>query len=117
MNDEKKPTPIRPRDTANDAEFAPLVSFDGRPTECGACGSREFVLGFEAGLLHARLEARPPEFRGTYHTANSEMLRREAEAMGYDVALKSSGDAAWVYATFAKRVPRRRLGIVPKEGT
>lgn len=116
MSDDKV-KPIRPRDTSNDVEFGPLVSFESRPTECATCGNREFVLGFEVGLLHARLEAKPPEFSGTYHAPNRTMLEREAKAMGYSAAFEATGFGEWLFATFTKEVPRRHLSVVQAEGT
>lgn len=116
MNDElPPPTPIRPRDTSNDAEFRPTVSFDGRAAECSTCGAKEFVLGFEAGLLSARLEASPSEFRGTYHSSNADMLERIAGALGYFSDFSASGDPLWTFATFTKSAPKKRLSVVPKE--
>ena len=109
------PTPIRPRDTSDDAEYRPFISFEGREGACPSCEDREFVRGYEAGLLYARLEAKPPDFHGTYHSENSDMLTRVAEALGYVAGFTSSGVEGWVFGAFTKKPAARRLSVVPKE--
>ena len=110
-----QPTPIRPRDTSDDAEYRPIISFDGRDGACPSCEDREFVRGYEAGLLYARLEAKPPEFHGAYHSDNRPMLSRVADALGYVADFTSSGVEGWAFAVFTKKPTARRLSVVPKE--
>lgn len=113
MSDEpKQPTPIRPRDTSDDVEFRGFVSFEGRDETCPTCVDAQFVLGFEVGLLHARLEAKPPEFRGTYHAENRTVLERVASALGYTADVTPSGVEGWVFATYTRK-PTRHLSVVP----
>lgn len=88
--------------------FMPLVSFEGRGG-CSAEACPDFVLGWEAGQLSARLDARPEEWSGTYHAANSIMLERIAAARRYSVETAPSGDPLWVFATFR---PLPRLSLV-----
>lgn len=116
MNDTlPPPTPIRPRDTSGDIEYQPIVSFEDREDACPACEDKEYVIGFEAGLLYARLEAKPLEFGGAYHSANRVVLERIADARGYDAAFVPSGTEGWLFGTFTRRPPVRRLRVVQKD--
>lgn len=108
------PTPIRPRDTSDDVEYRGFVSFEERDETCPTCEDRQFVLGFEVGLLHARLEAKPPTFTGTYHTANRTVLERVATALGYASDFTPSGIEGWLFATYIRK-PSRHLAVVPKD--
>ena len=113
MNDTlPPPTPIRPRDTSDDVEYRGFISFEGRDETCPTCEDVEFVRGFEVGLLYARLEAKPPEFRGTYHTENRTVIERVAAAHGYTVEFTPSGGEGWLFATYTRK-PSRHLSVVP----
>ncbi len=82
------------------SDFAPLVSFEGRP---GECECSDFVLGVEVGLLTSRLMGRPDTLTGTFHESNSVMLERTAEAFGYSVRIEPSGTDGWVFADFERQ--------------
>ena len=111
------PTPIRKPDPAQQATFAPFVSYEGRPGACPTCDGREFVRGAETGLLGARLEAKPPKWSGTYHTDNLLVLDREATAAGYVVEWTASSDPTWTFGAFTPKpeAPRLRLFIAESE--
>jgi hypothetical protein len=85
----------------DEALFRPVIEFDR--------DSIDFVLGYEAGILDARLGAKPATWRGTYHAANAEMLRRVARAHRYDATIMDSGDPNWIFADFAPSPPAIRL--------
>ena len=78
---------------SDEAHFKPLVKFD-RDT-------LDFVLGYEAGMLFARLDGRKPKkWSGTYHVENRTMLQKTADACGYSVKVEESPDPSWIFATF-----------------
>lgn len=81
------------------AKFKPLIEFPDRDG---------FVLGYEAGLLFGRLDAKPYTWSGTYHAENADLLRETAKACGYSVKIEPSGDATWVFAEF-KRIALRAV--------
>jgi len=68
----------------------------------------EYVDGFEAGLLFARLDARPVEWRGTYHARNCEQLTRVADSLGYAVEWETTSDETWVFGTFLASLKGKR---------
>jgi hypothetical protein len=74
-----------------------VVSFEGRPDEC-TCA--DFVLGFEAGMLRARLSEKPATWGGTYHAKNLLMLQRIAEASGYGLVVTPAEDPTWIFVDF-----------------
>ena len=94
------------------ANFAHSVSFEESPG-CGHPDCRAFILGVEAGRLSARLDAKPPEWSGTYHAENVSMLERVASAKGYSITVERSADPAWVFATYAPAAAPPRLALVP----
>lgn len=94
------------------AEFVRSVSFEDSGG-CGDPGCRAFILGAEVGLLLGRLDNAPSEWNGTYHAENEEVLRRVADARGYDVALEHSADPAWVFCTFTPARKEPQLTVVP----
>lgn len=109
------PTPIWKPDPAQQATFAPLVSYEGRPGACPTCDGREFVRGAETGLLGARLEAKPPKWSGTYSTDNLVVLTREATAAGYVVEWTASSDPTWTFGTFTPKPEAPRLRLISAE--
>lgn len=94
-------------------EFKPTISFEARAAECQAEGCNDFVLGFEAGLLYARLEGKPKEWNGTYHSSNVDMLVRVANAAQYVANVEPSGDPTWAFINFVPAPPVRHLAPVP----
>jgi hypothetical protein len=88
-----------------EAGFHLVVSFDGRPDACPACGDAQFVLGVEVGTLLARLEAQPASWRGTYHAANLVVIERVARARGYEARVEASPDPSWLFIDFAPAGP------------
>jgi hypothetical protein len=102
------------RDSPDDmATFEPILSFEGRSSECKA-ECKDFVFGYEAGLLGARLDARPTHWTGTYHAENLDMLRRVADAKGYSCIVEPSGDPCWAFISFEPKPEQPRLKLVPK---
>lgn len=61
----------------------------------------EFSYGFEAGLLYARLDARPEVWNTTNHAGNEEMIRRIAAAQGYTVGVEQLSPG-WIGVTFTR---------------
>lgn len=119
MADDEEPISLTQRRLERDspghvAAFVPTISFEDREAECKADGCKDFVFGYEAGLLDGRLLAGPESWSGTYHTQNLDTLKRVAEARGYVCAEESSGVPGWSFATFTPK-PVRQLTIVPKE--
>lgn len=94
------------------AEFAGFVSLEDSPG-CTNADCRAYILGMETGILTARLDANPQEWNGTYHAENAAILERVANAKGYTVVFKPSGDMAWVFGTFTPLPPKPRLTVVP----
>jgi hypothetical protein len=114
-----EPISLTARRMAKEQREAPtthalLISFEARGAECVTDGCRDFVLGYEAGRLDARLTARPESWDGTYHTVNLDMLLRVAEAHGYVCSVERSADPAWVHLAFVP-APRPRLALLPPE--
>lgn len=59
------------------------------------------VAGFEAGLLTARLSAKPSKWRGAYHVSSAEVLGRVAKAFGYEVKPEPPmADGVWMFCEF-----------------
>jgi hypothetical protein len=98
------------------AEFAPSVSYEGSPG-CEHEDCRAFILGVEVGRLGARLDAKPLEWRGTYHAANREILTRVAAASGYSANFEESGDKAWLFATFRPMPAAPRLALAKSDAS
>lgn len=97
------------------ATFHPTISFEDRASECKAESCKDFVFGYEAGLLDGRLATQPELWQGTYHTHNLDMLKRVAEARGYTCTSEPSGVPGWHFATFTPTPALPRLAVVPKE--
>ena len=71
-------------------DFKPLVSFPD--------GSSSFVHGFEAGMIWQQMQAgeTPIGSHGLpYHTENVEVIKRMADAAGYQIIDISRVDACW----------------------
>jgi hypothetical protein len=101
------------RDHPDDVtEFRPVLSFEDRRAECPAAGCRDFVFGYEAGQLAARLDAKPERWEGTYHAQNLDMLIRVAESKGYEAAPRRSGDPTWLFVVFTPKPPEARLKLI-----
>ena len=79
------------------------LSFEERP---GGCLCADFVLGFEAGLLDARLSAlgSGDSWGGTYHAANRIMLERLASAHGCTLTTTPADESShWLFSDFLKQ--------------
>ena len=86
---------------SNEPRHILKCSFEVRP---GGCTCADFVLGFEAGLLFARLSVLSAggTWGGTYHATNRTMLERIAEATGCAVELTPADeDGQWLFADFS----------------
>lgn len=59
-------------------------------------GSRDFVLGFEAGRLWAAFQAGEIPYGQPFHAENAEVVIRMAEASGVSVAAEFTEDDNWM---------------------
>lgn len=59
--------------------------------------SQTFTLGFEAGMIWARIEAREPAIEATVRAENGPVLRRMAAARGYDISFGASEMIEWEF--------------------
>lgn len=79
------------------AEFKPLVSFPD--------GSVSFVNGFEAGMIWQQMQAgeTPIGSHGMpYHADNMEVIKRMAEAAGYQIIDILPVDECWTHIIIDK---------------
>lgn len=86
-------------------ECSLLVSFPDQ--------SPAFTLGFEAGMIWARMEAREPQIEATTRAENAPVLRRMAAARGYDIAFAASEMLKWEFVRLT--LPGgggRRAGVI-----
>lgn len=74
-----------------------FISFEERPEGCSCA---DFVLGFESGVLHTRLQEKSETWGGTYHAKNLVMIQRIAEASGYEVRVTPTEDETWIFVDF-----------------
>lgn len=75
--------------------------------------SPSFTLGFEAGMIWARMEAREPAIEATVRAENGPVLRRMATARGYDIAFGASEMLEWEFVRLT--LPGgggRRAGVI-----
>ncbi len=77
-----------------DTEYGLIVAFpDGSPS---------FVNGFEAGRVDQQMIDGVPEFEMTAHSANEEVFRRMAIAMGYEFTFEKTEYPEWQFVKFVK---------------
>ena len=74
--------------------------------------SESFVLGYEAGLVGAEIEAGTAAIERTVHTDNAELFRRMGAAYGYAVALKRTAIPGWSDLTMTAYPRRGHLSVI-----
>lgn len=102
MSDEEQPT---------EAAYGLLVSYSGLyPTMAEEVA---FVHGVEIGMLHAAM-SHEEEFERTLHDENQEVVRRECNALGYDVEFSPTKPPVegWIVAHFKRRPRKKHLAVV-----
>jgi hypothetical protein len=68
--------------------------------------SDSFVHGFEAGMIWEMMKAPVTHFSMTVHTANEEVIRRQASAADKDVMFERVGYEGWSKMTLIDRLPK-----------
>lgn len=98
----------------SDETYGLICSFDGlfKDDPTGRIDGA-FVLGVEFGRVTAALEGRA-EHEATIHAENQEVFRRWAEALSYDLEMRSTEPPTegWAVAKFRRLPPRRRFSVV-----
>lgn len=82
----------------NEETYGLIVSFPDQ--------SDSFVHGFEAGMIWEMMKAPITHFVMTVHTANEEVIRRQADAADKDVAFEPTGYEGWSNMTVLDRLPK-----------
>jgi hypothetical protein len=80
------------------AEYGLIVSFEDQ--------SASYVHGYEAGMLHARMNSgQEAEIESVVHTENQETLRRMAVAYGWEAVFEPTEVEGWITVKMTKKGP------------